>query len=521
MILGRITLLPLLPPPQPTVHDEFSYLLAADTFAHGRAANPTPGHPEFFESSHILVNPTYASKFPPGQGMVLALVEKLVGHPYAGVVLSVAVMVFLFCWAADAWLPPQWALIAGGLSTVLFFIRHYWFDSYWGGALAAAGGALLVGGLGHVLRGRPQKAGISFAAGALLLFSTRVFEGGVLCVAVLAILLIAKRSLLRPLLLPNLALLAAAVPLVLWYNVRVTGHALEMPYTLYMKQYDLAPPLWILPAYPAKTFSSVNYSVERKWEFDMYNFARGTGPLGNVPVHLIFLAVGAVWQQFLTFGLLLLAVPWARMRGRKKWLVLLLGAGVACLFTEVMNFPHYTAPFTCVMLILIVAALRTVWYRLARMRSARWRGPLVLLAMLTLFPILVLDYSSALQAPRETQRSMLMKRLESMGGRHLVFVDYAEGWPAWEPNTEWVYNGADLNAGRILFAHLRSVEENRQLMDDAKDRVAWSVMVGPGPADVKVAPYAPLAEAKPSEVSVIPSLPSPANKPARSTPPLP
>ena len=84
VVLVRVVLLPILPIPAPIVHDEFSYLFAADTFASGRLTNPT--HPMWvhFETVHISSQPTMFPKYFPGQGLFMAFGQVVFGHPWYG-----------------------------------------------------------------------------------------------------------------------------------------------------------------------------------------------------------------------------------------------------------------------------------------------------------------------------------------------------------------------------------------------------------------------------------------------------
>ncbi len=147
MILLRLAILPLFPVPLPFVPDDFSFLLACDTFAHGRLTNPTPAMWTHFESIHITMQPTYQSMYFPGQGLVLAASKVLFGNPWIGLLIVSALMCAALCWMLQAWLPANWALLGGLIAVLRLGVFSYWTNTYHaGGSLGALGGALILGG---------------------------------------------------------------------------------------------------------------------------------------------------------------------------------------------------------------------------------------------------------------------------------------------------------------------------------------------------------------------------------------
>lgn len=229
---------------EPTIHDEFSYLLGADTFSHGRLANPAPNLPEFFEAPQIIVTPSYASKYPPAPSLMLAVGSMLFGRPIWGVWISCGLSAAGLCWMLQAWCSRQWALAITVLSIATLGVSTYWAQSYWGGMPAACGGALLFGGLRRTIRSPRVIASTLMGLGVVVLAGTRPYEGVLAClpagVVLCRWLLLERAQPMRQKLLafvPFMTVLVIGGGLMGIYHRAVTGDWLRSPYGLTVDQY--------------------------------------------------------------------------------------------------------------------------------------------------------------------------------------------------------------------------------------------------------------------------------------------
>lgn len=494
-VVVRLALLPLTPIPQPDLHDEFSHLLAAETFASGRLTNPTPPMWEHFESFHIIVRPTYMGMYPPAQAVVLAAGFRL-GHPWIGVLLSVGLACAAICWMLQGWLPPTWAFLGGMLAVIRFGLTGYWINSYMGGAVAAAGGALVLGALPRIEASARPRDALWMGLGLVALANSRAYEGLVLSVPVAVALLVhllrsrpAGRSrVLVRVVSPLLLVLTVAGLGMGYYFWRVTGSPVRMPYEVNRATYATAPIfLWQAPrpepAYHHPTMRDFHLRFEQSTYEDEITSARG-----------FLLAKLAVVIPFLAFyvgpALLLpvLMFPRALQDRRIRFLAvtaLVMAGGFAI---EVFFLPHYAAPLTAVVLAVIVQALR-------HLRVWRWDGapagrflvrvlPLMSAAVLVLrltAPAMGLPLSETkvwwlrlAPSDRALDRAHLLSELESRPGRHLVLVRYG---PAHDPlsRPEWVYNHADLDHAKVIWAREIDPERGTELAAHYSDRHLWLV----------------------------------------------
>jgi hypothetical protein len=466
----------------PHIHDEFAYLFAGQTFAHFAFTNPTPPLWRFFESHHLLMEPSMMAKYPIGPGLALA-VGFWLGHPIYGVWLACAAFAAATAWMLRGFFAPRWALLGGVLVSLQFGLTHYWAQSFWGGALTATGGALVFGGACRVWRQPRTGDALLLGLGVAVLMHTRPFEGLLACFVPAGLVLarwlgrdgLGDRIALTRFVLPTSAVIALGTLLLAYSNLRVTGSPWHLPYLEYEHRY-LGTPAFIWQSAPAHEPAFNNSAFGDYYRDFVRNFqSEQPSVLATLAVRLRLLAVDYFgWNLG---GLALIGALWRP--GRTVRLALLSMALVALpLALSYLFMPHYQAPSAALGCLLAITGLRRLFLSLPRQR--RHFGTLVALVLVAQCLSLVGDTSNQRRlAPRQfvPPRQKIEDTLVARGGRHLIFVRLVK--PYYLHDT-WVFNYAPIDAQPVVWAWDRGPAENRLLMDSYADRTAVLMTVHDG-----------------------------------------
>jgi hypothetical protein len=338
------------------------------------------------------------------------------------------------------------------------------------------GGALLFGALPRLERRPRTGAALALAGGVVLLGNSRPFFGLLACLPVVA--LIAARifggerpaiaTSMKKLVVPAASLLLLAAAAMAYYNARVTGDALTLPYQVHSATYAHTPLfLWQEPAPPP------DYRHREMREFYLGWQAEG------------YVAQQSLWEAFkrkretLYFFvtpllvLPLVTLPWMLRARRTRFaagmVLLLFVASLGVSGTHA----HYIAPVAPLLFLLVVNGLR-------QLRLWVWRGRALgrgLVAAIVVLQVLVFCAGLGLYAGKTppawaSDRARVRAELEALPGRHLVIVRYE---PGHSPHEEWVHNGADIDTAKVVWARAMGEERDRELARHFSGHRVWSL----------------------------------------------
>lgn len=189
-------------------------------------------------------------------------------------------------------------------------------------------------------------------------------------------------------------------------------------------------------------------------------------------------------------------MPWL-VRQRKMLLpvicfwVLIVGVSLPCIYHE-----HYAAPIAAVKILLLVEGLRYLTAPLGRRLRLR-RIPLFVAAAVLLLVVrhgLQFSFSQGLSSlsvsenlssfsvsqnlssldyglwSLSVQRPRILAELNKLPGKQLVIVRYAS---THDPHLEWVYNAANIDQSKVIWARELDPASNTRLLQYFHDRRAW------------------------------------------------
>jgi hypothetical protein len=287
-----------------------------------------------------------------------------------------------------------------------------------------------------------------------------------------------------------------------YYDLKSFGKATTLPYTVDRATYAIAPYyVWQHPRPEPNYRHEAMRSFYEKGEMGFYKQIRSAK--GFVPYTL-----EKAGFTILFYAGFLLLIPMLMVRRvfldrRVRFLVVCVLILAAGLIIEIYLLPHYVAPFVSAFYAIGLQAMRhlRVWrpegkpVGLAMVRFTV--TACILLAGLRLFaqPLGIAppewppsNWNFTWFGPEHfgTERAQIETRLEQQPGLQLAIVRYASDH---YPLDEWVYNRADIDASKVVWAREMNTANNLELTHYYKDRTVWLVEPDAIPARVSQYPF--------------------------------
>jgi hypothetical protein len=467
----------------PIVHDEASYLLQAETFARGRWAMPSPPIPSFFEQFHVFVTPTFASKYPPGHGLLLVPgiwlglpgLMPLLLNGIAGALLFMLVRRVATPWIATLtfvlWLPLRTNLwfrpsyFSETTSSVLWLFG-WWALLEWRATNRVKWLTIVAVCVGWMAITRPLTA-VAFA----------------LPIAAVVLWRVARRRSWRSLAVPALVGIGIVGVMPIW-SAKTTGNWRDNPYALYSKIYfpfdvlgfglDTTPPTRTLPP-------------------DMQNFIKALGTTHKT--HTVARLPRTLYDRWyvmysdafhgLRLAFVLFAIASLFTLTSEAWFAIgssLLLTLCYLAYAHPANWNLYYLEITPLFPFLSACGIWTVWLALGRRGEAARRSMLrtttphaAISAAILVVVLLVPARAEVVRVHREQYQRRSYHAAFANAVAHLpsartiVFIRYDARH---DLNKSLIANQADLGHARNWFVYDRGAEDAK-LIAMAPDRVPY------------------------------------------------
>ena len=410
-------------------HDEAAYLLQAKLFAHGAWSAPSPPLPQFFEQFHVLVMPSLAAKYPPGQALFLTF-GVLMGLPGLMVVLAAGATAGLLYVLVKA----QWSRAAGVGAVLLWLLSPmalYWRSSY---LSEVASGLLWQTGLLLAIRwwrsgGLAVSITLGATVGAMAITRPLTALAFALPLGAIGLQRILAKSWLRDGVAVIVATLSLLLVLPLW-AMRTTGRMTGPPLSLYTAQY--------MP-WDRLGFGLDTVAPQRPGPPDMARWAEGFRALHAqyTPGEAVRAVIGRarfVWRDAFGPGWFLfvgLAVVGCLALGRAGALVAVQGATLFALYGLYAHFATWDVYYFELLAPacgLAAIGLAYLIEALARRRSwpSRWHGRFLLGSFTVLGALLLAELPVAVvqSLSRHDRQRRFLGSVASISDPAIVFVKY-------------------------------------------------------------------------------------------------